>query len=97
MISFGFTIYKFLQAAVQGDQSGLMNAHGPRSLGLFLIALGMVSVVLGSIEYYQTVRRLSALSGARYHAMNFTFTVGILIGLLGLLLFVTILTRTEVF
>jgi putative membrane protein len=97
LISFGFTIYKFMQAATQGAQVGLLRAQGPRRLGLFLIGLGVVSVVLGSIEYYQTVKRLSLLSQTRYKALNFSFIVGILIGLLGLFLFITILTHTEVF
>jgi putative membrane protein len=97
MISFGFTIHKFLQAATTGAHSGLMRAEGPRRLGLFLIALGVTSVILGSIEYYQTVKRMNTLSATQYKAINFSFVVGILIGLLGLFLFVTILTHTEVF
>ena len=102
LISFGFTIYKFLQAAAAGAQAegaplSLLKGQGPRRLGLFLIALGVVSVILGSMEYYQTVRRLNTLSATRYKAINFSFIMGILIGLLGLFLFVTILTHTEVF
>lgn len=96
MISFGFTIYKFLQAAVEGNAS-VMQAMGPRRLGLFLIALGVASVVMGSIEYYHTIRRLNRMSATNYKAINFSLIVGILIGLLGLFLFITILTHTEVF
>ena len=97
MISFGFTIYKFLQAAVEKNASSVMQAMGPRHLGLFLIALGVLSVVLGSIEYYHTIQRLNRMSATHYKAINFSFIVGILIGLLGLFLFVTIVTHTEVF
>ena len=97
MISFGVTIYKFLQAAVEGNANSVMQMMGPRRLGLFLIALGVVSVVLGSIEYYHSIQRLNRMSAATYKALNFSFIVGILIGLLGLFLFITILTHTEVF
>ena len=97
MISFGFTIYKFMQAAVEGRANSVMQAMGPRRLGLFLIALGVVSVILGSIEYYHTIRRLNRMSATNYKALNFSFIVGLLIGLLGLFLFITILTHTEVF
>ena len=97
MISFGFTIYKFMQAAVEGRANSVMQAMGPRRLGLFLIALGVISVVLGSIEYYHTIQRLNRMSATNYKALNFSFIVGILIGLLGLFLFITILTHTEVF
>ena len=98
MISFGFTIYKFLDAATQGSAVGMLRAGGPRRLGLFLIALGVISVVLGSVEYFQTIRRLDALPGASYtRPLNFSLIVGVLIGLLGLFLFITIATHTEVF
>lgn len=99
MISFGFTIYKFMQAATQGANAevGLLSAQGPRRLGLFLIGLGVTSVVLGSIEYYQTMKRLNVLSTTEYKPLNFAFVMGLLIGLLGLFLFITILTHTEVF
>ena len=97
MISFGFTIYKFMQAAVQGSGKDVMQAMGPRRLGLFLIALGVTSVILGSVEYYHAIQRLNRMSATPYKALNFSFIVGILIGLLGLFLFITILTHTEVF
>jgi putative membrane protein len=97
MISFGFTIYKFLQAATQGEQLGMLKSNGARNLGLSLIALGVISVVLGSVEYFQTVNRLNKMSTTKYRAINFSFIVGVLIGLLGLFLFITIVTHTEVF
>ena len=97
MISFGFTIYKFLDAATKGAAVGMLTSNGPRRLGLFLIALGVVSVVLGSIEYFQTVKRLDALTAKSSRPLNFAFIAGVLIGLLGLFLFITIITHTEVF
>ena len=102
LISFGFTIYKFLQAATagahaEGAKLALLHPHGPRRLGLFLIALGVTSVMLGSIEYFQTVIKLNKQSATPHRALNFSFIMGILIGLLGLFLLITILTNTEVF
>jgi len=96
MISFGFTIYKFLQAAAQTSGGPIIKTMGPRRLGLFLIAMGVISVVLGSVEYFQSVSRLDRLSPAAYKPMNFSFIMGMLIGLLGLFLFITIVTHTEV-
>ena len=97
LISFGFTIYKFLQAAVKDAQVIMLKVQGPRRLGLLLIALGTVSVILGSIEYFGTVRRLN--KSCNYHSkpLNFSFIVGLVIGLLGLFLFITILINEEVF
>ena len=95
-ISFGFTIYKFLQAAEADLGHPLLRPHGPRRLGLALIGLGTASMILGAVEYFGTLRRLSKISERGYRAFNFTFIVGVVVGLLGLFLFVTILTRTEV-
>lgn len=97
MISFGFTIYKFLQAAANGAQVGVIGAQGPRRLGLFLIALGVISVLLGSVEYYQIIRRMNTLSARKYPTVNMSLVVGIVIGLLGLFLFITIAIHREIF
>jgi len=97
MISFGFTIYKFLEAATHGNPVGAIGAQGPRRLGLFLIALGVVSVVLGAADYSHTLMRLNQLSTTHHRIINVTFSVAVVIGLLGFFLFITILTHTEVF
>jgi len=97
LISFGFTIYKFLQASIKDLTVSLMTAQGPRRLGLLLIALGTASVLVGAIDYFKTVERLNKLSEQKYKLINFTVIVGIIIGLLGLFLFITILIHKEVF
>ena len=95
--SFGFTIYKFLEAATQGKSMGLLHANGPRRLGLMLIGLGTGSALVGTIDYYHAIKGVHALSGQRTRLLNFSFLSGCLVGLLGLFLFITILTHTEVF
>jgi len=97
LISFGFTIYKILQGVAAELKIGLFKPQDPRRLGLVLIGLGTASVVIGAIDYYKTLKRLNKLSERVYSPFNFTFSVGMLIGLLGLFLFVTILTHTEIF
>lgn len=99
MISFGFTIYKFLNAAVQkqGDAIRLLREQGPRRLGLLLIAMGTVSMIMGTVEYVQTMNSLNRLSAAPHRIVNFSVVMGGLIGVLGFLLFVTIVTNREVF
>lgn len=97
LTSFGFTAYKFLEAATEGAELALMKAASARRLGLFLIAIGTASVILGSIEYFATLKRLDKLSERNFKPLNFAFVVGILAGLLGFFLFITILTHTEVF
>jgi putative membrane protein len=55
MISFGFTIYKLLQA-FQAAGSILPHENSPRRIGLFLTGLGTVSIVIGTFEYWQVLR-----------------------------------------
>jgi putative membrane protein len=100
LIGFGFTIYKFLQAAIGGAEGAkltLLKVEGPRRLGLTLIAFGTLAVILGATEYFGTMKRLNRQSATPFRAVNFSFLLGMAIGLLGLLLFVTILINREVF
>lgn len=97
LISFGFTIYKVLQGVTARIEIGLIKQQEPRRVGLVLIGLGTASVFVGAIDYYTTLKRLNKLSPREYSPFNFTFSVGMLIGLFGLFLFITILTHTEIF
>jgi putative membrane protein len=84
MISFGFTIYKFLQT-MRTEASGVP-PEGPRNLGLALISLGLVSLVLAWIEYIAHLKRLGRPRGDafRHLALWVAGAVG-LIGILALL------------
>ena len=73
--SLAHELNKFLQAAAENAPAGALKAQGPRRLGLFPIALGVVSVFLGSVEYFQTLRRLNTLSSARYRTVNLSLIV----------------------
>jgi putative membrane protein len=97
LISFGFTIYKFLQNSIAGTALEQARPQGPRKLGLFLIALGTLAVLMGVCEYVSTVRRLNRLSPVKYRFLSPSMIIGILIGLLGLFLFITIISHSEVF
>jgi putative membrane protein len=97
LISFGFTIYKVMQAAVGDTQAGLLKVAGPRRLGLLLIALGTSSIICGTVEYFKTVNHLNRMSGTKVKRFDMSLIVGGVVGLLGLLLFVTILMGAEVF
>ena len=56
MLSFGFTIYKFLESAVQSDQ--LARADSPQHVGLFLAGIGTLSMLFGVISYWTTLKDL---------------------------------------
>ncbi|HEY7371155.1 MAG TPA: DUF202 domain-containing protein [Polyangia bacterium] len=58
MISFGFTIFKFLHGLHEAGAIRLLRPEGPRNIGLFLAALGTGSLLAGVVQYLQTLRQL---------------------------------------
>lgn len=81
MIGFGFTIYKFLRAEAQNVIVG-----EPRNVGLFLISLGIVSILFGMIEYRQTVGVLRQNYGGKFR--KYPLIMAASIGGLGLVLLI---------
>ena len=64
MDSFGFTIYKVLEGFQQAGRV-LPRDETPRNVGLFLTALGTVAMVMGTLEYVQTIRTLRRFQAIR--------------------------------
>lgn len=94
LIGFGFTIYKFLDYLQELGKAITPNPEGPRRIGLFLIGLGTVSLLLGIIEYWTTMKKLN-----RDHKINpwkASVIAAFLIVLLGFMLFFTIIFHIEV-
>jgi putative membrane protein len=59
LITFGFTVYKFFQL----DQAVKLNGRtiiGPREFAVALILIGMLSLVLGTVENARDLRSLRA-------------------------------------
>jgi putative membrane protein len=81
MISFGFTIYKFMHALSPKE------SEGPRRLGILLAAMGTTSLAAGLVHYSKLVR---SLQGQR---PTFAFYLGCAVIGLGLLVLGGILLR----
>jgi inner membrane protein YidH len=61
MISFGFTIYKFLQYLYESNKvTGGLSPQGPRNLGLTLIVLGVTALLIACVQYWSEVKRLDS-------------------------------------
>ena len=90
MISFGFTIYKILDG-LQQSGAALPHDYSPRTVGLFLTGLGTVSMVAGTIEYWQRVKILR-----KHHAIKVwrpTIVMALIMSFTGLFFFVSIITK----
>lgn len=92
MISFGFTIYKFLEA-MQESQEVQLQPNGPRNLGLTLIALGTAGLIVACIQHRSLLKQLhhSSSVGARW---SLAMTIAAAISLLGFLAFASIALQT---
>ena len=89
MLSFGFTIYKFLDTVAK--QGGLPRPHSPQAVGLFLAALGTGSMVLGTVSYWATIKDLQTVE--KFRLGRPVLLIGVIISLAGVALFVAIAER----
>jgi putative membrane protein len=60
MITFGFTIYKVLQAIQAQSTVPALQPYAPRNAGLTLIGIGTFALI-ASIEHWKYVRNLSTV------------------------------------
>jgi putative membrane protein len=94
LIGFGFTIYQFLLFIQQEGMHLSLSPYGPRRIGVFLIGLGLISLVIGSIQYW----RISGLIAKEFGIPRFIFPLilSALIALLGVVLLVAAVINVSV-
>lgn len=88
MLSFGFTIYKILQA-YQETGAALPQENTPRNIGLFLTGFGTLAMVMGTIEYWHTLKELRQLQ--EFRLARPSLIMALLMSVLGVLLFFSII------
>lgn len=89
MYSFGFTIYKFLDAAAQQGQ--LARSDSPQRVGLFLVALGTLTIVFGTFSYWVMLKDLQRVEAFRIGRP--ILLMALIMCITGIFLFVSIATR----
>jgi putative membrane protein len=94
MITFGFTIYKFLEYVREREGTGI-RVEGPRNLGLSLILLGTGGLVAASIQHWKLLRVLDA--DKTKHMWSLTLTIASIISLIGLFALLSVLLRAGPF
>lgn len=88
--SFGFTIYKVLLAFQQGGGE-LRHEHTPRNVGLFLTGLGTLAMLMGTVEYWQTLKELHDIKDFRLSRPS--LVMALIMSAMGVFLFFSIMTR----
>ena len=89
MLSFGFTIYKFLEGAAQ--QNMLPRSGTPQDVGLFLAGMGTLSMVLGLFSYWTTLKDLRRTEEFRLGRP--TLLIGVIMTIAGVVMFLGISVR----
>ena len=94
LISFGFTIYKFLEySREQAQASGkhLPRATSPEFVGLFMVSMGVLSLVFGIIENTQNIKVLTGQYNFR--RTRYALVMAVILAIFGLFLLLNILSR----
>jgi putative membrane protein len=91
LISFGFTIYKFMQALQDQSEVPVLRPQAPRNVGLTLIGLGTCALIAACIQHWKYMKALNPQYS--YKLWDLSFIVAILLTLIGLLMFGSILLR----
>jgi putative membrane protein len=92
LITFGFTIYKFFQYLRESEHvSPVANALNPRRFGLSMILIGLIMLVVASIEHRHNLRTLAARHGKG--PTSLAGVMAALVGALGILAFVGVWLR----
>ena len=90
LITFGFSIYKFFQLEAQGSvrRNRLI---GPREFALMLVSIGLISLVLATLEYRQNIRALGAQYAGKQRSL--AMVVAALISILGIVALLAMIFR----
>lgn len=90
LITFGFSVYKFFEFEMKNSPATQMLV-GPRAFGLGLIVIGLMSMLVGTIEHARDLRGLRR----QYVDMpkSMSGLVAIVVGALGLCALVAVILR----
>ncbi|KAA9332835.1 YidH family protein [Adhaeribacter soli] len=96
MISFGFTIYKFLNIFLLEANNTIIRPHEPRNVGLFLIGLGSFALVIAVIQHFRYIKRINPDKRYKFWT-DLSFLTASLLIILGFLMFGSIILNTGPF
>jgi len=90
LITFGFTIYKVfqLEGLGRGREAGLI---GAREFAFLLVGLGLISLLLATIEHHQKIRALERRYAGRKRSL--AVILAALIAILGIVAIIAMILR----
>lgn len=90
LLSFSFTIYQILEQLPRFADRLPGNTNA-RNAGLFLAALGTIAMVMGTVDYWQTLKQMQ--QQRHFNLTRPALVMALLMSAMGLALFVSISIR----
>jgi putative membrane protein len=92
LISFGFTIYKFLDTLASRNAVFTLKPTAPRNIGLFLTTVGTISLGMALLQFWHAMERRLGVS-RRDLLLNPTVWLASAIWIFGLILLIGIFAK----
>jgi inner membrane protein YidH len=93
LISFGFTIYKFFQYLRESTAARPHGFFGPREFALVAISLGVIALLLATVEHRRSMESLRAQYGSVNVPYSLATVLAALISCFGILGLVAVIFR----
>jgi len=91
LLSFGFTIYKILQGFQDVSGKFVVRMDAPRNVGLFLTGMGTLAMVMGTLEYFHTLKVLH--QPRIFGRPRAPLIMALIMSLMGIILFFSITSK----
>jgi len=92
LISFGFSIYKFMEYAREADTKASLSSQGAKNLGTTLVLMGVTFLIISGIQHWQLLKRTSpSLRILDLRSWPLSLFLALLLTLLGLLALVNMI------
>ena len=93
LISFGFTIYKFFQYLRESAPGRPHGAFGPREFALVTIGIGVVALLLATIDHRRSLQSMRVQYGSANVPYSLATVLAALISAFGILGFIAVIFR----
>ena len=91
-LGLGFTAYKFYYARLENHQSPIGHYITGQEIGMFLIALGFVTLTFATIQHKRKIEQLKLLMPTMHYSLSLRLSYVILI--FSVLVFLVVILRT---
>jgi uncharacterized membrane protein YidH (DUF202 family) len=91
-LGLGFTAYKFYYARLENHQSPIGHYITGQEIGMFLIALGFVTLTFATIQHKRKIEQLKLLMPTMHYSLSLRLSYVILV--FSVLVFLVVILRT---